>query len=638
MKRLVLVNMPFAMLETPSIGLTQLKAVLDQQFAGVLSTELLYLNHEFGRYLGVPQYQEISVSMASHNSGLGDWLFRQVAFESESDNTPEYFQRYYCYGDDSILALKTLIQEKRDSLTDFLDELIEQYRLDEADMVGFTSMFMQNVASIAMARRIKLRAPDVLTMMGGANCEYPLGKAIADNVDSIDFVFSGPALKSLPEFIRRLMGGEKNRLMEISGLFPGKRFAATFAQTNGKQTTLPVLAARQERSPLGEELDINADIPLNYDAFLNDVERHFSEEVKPILTFETSRGCWWGQKAHCTFCGLNGATMAYRAMKPENALRLFNSMLAYADRCSRFNCVDNIMPTEYLTDVFPFVTPPPHVSFFYEVKADLSEQDVAVLARAGVTSIQPGIEALATSTLKLMKKGTSAFQNLTLLINCALYGITPEWNLLVGFPGEREDVYKKYVEDMPLLTHLQPPTGVFPVRFDRYSPYFVQAKQYGLDLHPVDFYSLIYPFSEDVLNDLAYYFADHNLEAGDYYFSMIKWIGQMQKRVEDWQARGEQATEGLPPKLYLRSRGDLTTIYDSRGKEAKEHRLDEVTLRVLAALKKPRRLRDLELEFRDVPQFDPASHIHTLKELGLIFHENERYMSLVLPYDPDLRP
>ena len=630
MKRIAFVNMPFAMLEIPSIGLTQLKSVLDRQFAGKLSTELLYLNHDFGRYLGVSQYQDISVSMTSHNSGLGDWLFRQVAFESESDNTLEYLQRYYFYADDSTATLKALIQEKREGLADFLDELIERYRLDEADVVGFTSMFMQNVASIAMAKRIKLRSPDVLILMGGANCEYPLGKAIADNVDPIDCVFSGPALISLPKFIRRLMDGETDLLAEICGLFPGKRFA----RGNGKQAMMPILAELHERSTLGEELDINAEIPLDYDAFLDDMERYFKDEVEPILTFETSRGCWWGQKAHCTFCGLNGTTMAYRAMKPENALRLFNSLLAYADRCSRFNCVDNIMPTEYLKEVFPFVTPPPHVTLFYEVKADLSEEDVAVLARAGVKSIQPGIEALATSTLKLMKKGTSAFQNISLLKNCALYGVVPEWNLLVGFPGEGEEVYKKYVEDMPLLTHLQPPNGVFPVRFDRYSPYFVQAKQYGLDLHPVDFYSLIYPFSGDVLNDLAYYFADHNLDASDYYFSMIKWIGQVRERAEEWKLRHEQGAEGLPPKLYLRTSGDLATIYDSRGKQAKEHRLGEITLGVLASLKKPRRLRDLELEFRDTRGFDAAYHINTLKELGLVFHENERYISLVLPRDP----
>src|SRR5437764_1877447 len=100
--------------------------------------------------------------------------------------------------------------------------------------------------------------------------------------------------------------------------------------------------------PLGDALDIDADVELDYGPFLDTIERNFPDgRVEPTLLFETSRGCWWGEKAHCTFCGLNGATMSYRAMRREKALDLFASLFEYADRCSRFNCVDNIMAKNY---------------------------------------------------------------------------------------------------------------------------------------------------------------------------------------------------------------------------------------------------------------------------------------------------
>lgn len=38
------------------------------------------------------------------------------------------------------------------------------------------------------------------------------------------------------------------------------------------------------------------------------------------LTFETSRGCWWGQKHHCRFCGVNGRTLRFRAKSPQRAI------------------------------------------------------------------------------------------------------------------------------------------------------------------------------------------------------------------------------------------------------------------------------------------------------------------------------
>ena len=43
-------------------------------------------------------------------------------------------------------------------------------------------------------------------------------------------------------------------------------------------------------------------------------------DVTPMLMLETSRGCWWGEKHHCTFCGLNGLTMAFRSKTPERVI------------------------------------------------------------------------------------------------------------------------------------------------------------------------------------------------------------------------------------------------------------------------------------------------------------------------------
>ncbi len=44
-----------------------------------------------------------------------------------------------------------------------------------------------------------------------------------------------------------------------------------------------------------------------------------------FVPYETSRGCWWGQKKHCTFCGLNPLGMNYRAKSPERAVEIIDS-------------------------------------------------------------------------------------------------------------------------------------------------------------------------------------------------------------------------------------------------------------------------------------------------------------------------
>src|SRR6185295_14313660 len=121
----------------------------------------------------------------------------------------------------------------------------------------------------------------------------------------------------------------------INGVFSRQNYAAPIPQAS--------LGQMKPLSVIGDELDIEALIDLDYAPYLKAVEKNFPDkDIKPVLLFETSRGCWWGEKAHCTFCGLNGQTMNYRAMSPQKALEQFEKLFSYAADCSRFSCVDNI--------------------------------------------------------------------------------------------------------------------------------------------------------------------------------------------------------------------------------------------------------------------------------------------------------
>jgi ribosomal peptide maturation radical SAM protein 1 len=624
MQKIVLINMPFASLSLPSLGLTQIKTVLDSTFGDQISVEILYLNHEFGRLMGVPTYQSVSNSATHHNSGFGDWLFRQVAFPDQPDNAVEYFGRFYPLNDEGTQKLRNNTLQLRAELDAILDQLITTYEIDSADIVGLTSMFTQHVASLALARKVKERNPRIVTLIGGANCESPMGQEIAKHFDHVDFVFSGPALKSLPKFIQHRIDNEPEKCHSIKGVFSKKNCT----QVN----PLGVLGQSSMPAGIGEELDIDEGVILDYGEFLTTLEQHFpNKEVEPVLLFETSRGCWWGARAHCTFCGLNGESMGYRAMSPAKAIEQFESMFKYSDKATRLNCVDNILAKNYLTEVFPLLDPPPGVNIFYEVKADLTEEDMKILSQARVKTIQPGIESLATSTLKLMRKGTSVFQNLFLLKNCLTYHITPEWNLLVGFPGEGEEVYKKYIEDLPRLTHLPPPSGVFPVRFDRYSPYFTKAREYGLDLHPVDYYELIYPFPKDAIANLAYYFSDHNFSA-KYFLTMAKWLGKIRKKFDEWNALWSSKSHSVHPQLYFKDDGESNVVCDSRSGEMVEHHLDEVTALALRYLHpKPKEPTELKRRLSHVSENDVEKVLASLQARGLVFEEQGRFLSLVLP-------
>jgi magnesium-protoporphyrin IX monomethyl ester (oxidative) cyclase len=617
-----LINMPFADVQLPSLGLMQLKARLAHAFDRRVSCNVLYLNNDFAQYLGLDVYTHIVASTALQVAGLGDWYFRQVAFPREHDNDREYFRRYCNGKDEKTVHLRERLRATRPGLEAFLESLIDKYELRDVDLVGLTSMFSQNVACFALARLLKRGSRPPHIVMGGANCEAPMGKVIAENVESIDAVFSGPALKSFISYVGARLDGEAPDVGAIGGIFT--RTPPPLQCGRGLLTVI-----QPPRPTFGEELDINTVIEPDYDEFLDQFSISFpGGPLKPYLTFETSRGCWWGAKAHCTFCGLNGSAMTYRALDSDKAIAQFQRLFKYANRCAFLESVDNIMPTNYPTEVLPFLDTPPQVKIFYEVKADLSDETIATLARAGVRVVQPGIESIATSTLKLMRKGTNAFGNLSFLKSCLRHRVSPIWNLLIGFPGEEPAVYEKYLKDIPLLVHLPPPTGVFPIRFDRYSPYFTKAHEYGLALKPMEFYGLVYPFKPEALADLAYYFIDTEPDAA-YLFNMAEWHGVLDEAVSRWKRLWANADASTRPVLRVTDCDGVMVVHDSRSEAATTYALTAEQWACLMHLNRPTRTSDLREVTKRVPTIVPEREVDFLRARGLVFQEGDRIVNLL---------
>jgi ribosomal peptide maturation radical SAM protein 1 len=608
MFRVALVNPPFADFNRPPIGLAQLRSVLRSTLPGRVDVTLFHLNLDFARRLGLPAYAIISNTVDAMLSGTGDWLFRAVAFPEAPDNVGEYLRRYPKTFGTRQKKMQELLLSLRRSLPQVLDEIIDRCGLDRFDLVGLTSTFQQNLACFALSRRIKERNPRVITAMGGANCESGMGRTIARLVDSVDFVFSGPALKTFPRVVGFLAEGQPERCHDVKGVFSRARLARR---------------AGEVANEVGEDLDIDEDVPLDYDDYFAALDEKLPGlPVTPHLLFETSRGCWWGERAHCTFCGLNGLGMGYRAMRPEKVLAQFERLFRYAPRVHRFESVDNIMPREFVKDVLPKLHSPKEI--FYEVKADLSGRDLEVLAAAGVTGIQPGIEALATSTLQRMRKGTTASQNVRFLKECLRCDVNPVWNLLVAFPGEGEDSYQQYCQDIPRLVHLPPPSGVHPVRFDRFSPYFERAAEYGLRLQPYGFYALVYPFDAGALADLAYYFVNEDFDA-PYFRAFVKWLRPMQERVADWRARWR----GRPrPELFLERTPEGTLVHDSRSGNETVAPLDDVASRILTLLMTPTPRSRIPPQLPALTPSETERGLAALDELGLVFRDGERLLAL----------
>ncbi|MFN0111141.1 MAG: RiPP maturation radical SAM C-methyltransferase [Blastocatellia bacterium] len=501
-----LVCMPFGALFMPALGPSLLKSALTQ--AGV-SSRICYFNLRFAERIGERLYAKICDQTNTHDL-VGEWIFSNALFHHQSEREVEQFTddilRCKALRDDSRYEYLKPMGEKfiqnimaaRDRVEAFLDECLEELISCQPKIVGFSSVFQQNVACLALARRLRERLPGVFIVFGGANCEGVMGEELIRQFEFVDAAVSGEADLIFPELTHRVLRGQT-----IDDL-PGVHCRAG--------SGLPVLQQATKSSAQVKNLD---ELPIpDYDDYFDQLGRQSQALTKPpLLLFETSRGCWWGEKLHCTFCGLNGENMVYRS---KTASRAFEELTNLTDRYPGYsvNAVDNILSMGYFKDFLPLLAERKlGFNLFYEVKANLRKDQVRLLQQAGVTEIQPGIESLSDEILQLMRKGVKALQNIQLLKWCKEFGINPCWNLIWGFPGESAKEYEQMAELLPLLTHLQPPLGAGKIRVDRFSPNFNDAERLGFkNLKPFPAYEYIYPLPQQALMNLAYHFTHDYIE------------------------------------------------------------------------------------------------------------------------------
>jgi ribosomal peptide maturation radical SAM protein 1 len=615
MMKLKLLNMPFALPAAPSLALTQLERVVRDRFAEKVSVEIVYANMDFALQLGDLSQYLIPQSSAGFMAGVGDWFFRQAAFPESPDNTDAYLARFFHDQTPGTLRIREFLLTRRAEASAFIERTMDAYHLLDADLVGCTALFAQTTASLAILRRLKALKPSIITVIGGACCEGSAGQELATQAEGVDFVFSGPGLVSFPRLVENILAGHDGRCQAINGVFTKRNRHAW--RIPGRQDG-PV-------DILGDDLDINTEIPLEYEGFLDRFEAAFAGQcLRPVLYFETSRGCLRAQHHPCSFCGLNGLNRHYRAMLPEVARRQIERLFRYHPRAMCYVAVDNLMPAAYVNEVFQALETPADAVIKYEVRPDLDDAGIATLCRAGVRVVQPGIESLSTRSLKLMRKGLTAFSNLAFLKRCARHPLEIEWNLLVFSPGETVETYAAYLRLIPLLAHLPPPTGAYPVMYARYSRYFEDPARFGLRLRPQDFYGMTYPFPPESVERLAFLFVDEHADTG----TIDDWLDRLNGAVQLWRTRWFNTDGQEEARLCFAEEAGAPAIYDSRSGTEVTYRISGLCEELLAVLEMPTGPEDLKARFGNGPVLD--HELAFLREKGFVFEEDGRLLSLVV--------
>jgi ribosomal peptide maturation radical SAM protein 1 len=636
----LLVTAPWAELEAPSIQLSILKPIVEEMG---LTCEVEYANLIFGAMVGPAFYRKFAVNR--HLMFLGERMFSEIAFGKGLVNQDLDLYLNYINDTNKEFAEASNSQENRTYLElivgkeyreiisrtikrdvpRFMSKFREVVKKKRPRVVGFTSTFNQNVASLAMAKIVKQDSPDTFVIMGGANCEGPMGKALLSLSGDLDCVVSGEGEETIKSVLQRVIREEKPPdLSGIDGIIYRQEGQFIVNKTASLIT------------------DFSHFPPMVCDDYFNQIEdlrgRYGFVIPQGPVKFEASRGCWWGQRSQCTFCGLNGTRTRYRVKSQEKVLE---ELVAIARRFRRldFMATDNILNTALIPTLLRKLKELPYrLNLTLEIKATLTRAQVAELANSGVVEVQPGIESLSSHTLKLMRKGTSMLQNIQILKWLTEYSIGSVWNLLYGFPGETDGDFLSQHRLIPLIRHLQPPAGgrMFRIEMHRFSPNYDERFVRGFfNVKPLKDYSFVYPDKPEILSELSYFF-EYELGGEDRrHEELVKYINE---EIKKWV---ESKSSLLKPVLIYQPGPGFFHITDTRSGQKVETDLigyaREILLLCDRIMSYDGIVKALRTTSTEVDERRVQHALGTLVEKGLIIEENRNYLSLCVPYNHDIR-
>lgn len=464
----VLAVLPWAPLDTPSIQLGLLKAVMEREG---ISTRNVHLNVEFFKFLRQHSISSGIDKITHHHDALKDispvsgWTFAVPPLFTDEKAIAEYFHSLKENMTDEEIGSHELALEIRKLAPSFLHQCAREILSYQPKAVGFSCTFNQRTPSLVLAYMLKQKRPDLKIVFGGTNMGGVMGESFFRTFPRVDVVVRGDAEKVAPGLFRELCSKESTTLTPQ----PGLCFRV------GKSLYI------YPESPETQAILNEGPIP-DYDDYYQRIEgTPLVERGKTWLPVETSRGCWWF-KQKCKFCGRTEESLTFRHKSIHHTAREMRH-LSETYQQPDFVVVDPAVRSHYMAKLMEGLKDE-HLDFsvWCQSRLNFKPEDFEILGRCGVATIFVGIESLSTPVLKLMRKGHSALDAIQVLKWGLEYGITITWNLLYGFPGEKPEYYEQMADLMLSLSHLNPPFQLSPLALCRSSVYFDHPQEYGITL------------------------------------------------------------------------------------------------------------------------------------------------------------
>ena len=335
--------------------------------------------------------------------------------------------------------------------------LLESLVACRPQLVGFSTYLWNIQASLHLARLLKQLLPGCSVVMGGPEAG-PRGRELLVTCTAIDYVIEGEGEAAFRDLARWTLYNE-GRLEGVSGLH-----------------------YRQ-----GDQIVSNPVVPLPVDEIPSVITSHHARFDKPLVYWETSRGCPF----RCSFC--SSATERLRAFplaRVEADLKVLEKLeektVKLLDRSFHLGRQRTRQLLERFADT------PEGLRFHLELNPDrISEEAMEIFRRAipGKFQFEIGLQTLQEPVLNAIDRQMTipkALENIRQLV--AMHRHPVHLDLIVGLPGEDaahcadslDRVFLLYPDHLQLGTlkllpgtPLQQQAEQLGYRWDREPPYEV---------------------------------------------------------------------------------------------------------------------------------------------------------------------
>jgi ribosomal peptide maturation radical SAM protein 1 len=610
LNKVALISTPWPLYSRPSVQLGTLKAHLNAQFPDLLvETHHYYL--KLAETIGYKLYHDISERTWMAESIYASLLYPNRWKQIEKLLNKETKRKSLL----KEIGLKALSNQVKKTTNDFIDST----DWGSFQLAGFSVSLCQLTSALYFIKAIKQTYQKIITVIGGSTFSGNTAPSLLNLFPEVDVVIIGEGELSLSQLIHHLRRSKiPENLPSIQGVYT--------------QNTTAVQNDHRLFSQM-ESLD-SLSIP-DYDDYFELLKSfHPQKSFFPTLPIEISRGCWWkptsqeGKVTGCAFCNLNLQWKDYRSKEPSQVVSEVDDLTAKHKTLS-VAIMDNVLPTNTSREIFErLATLKKDLRLFSEIRATTPLSELKVMRAAGMHEVQVGIEALSTSLLKKLHKGTTAIQNLEIMKNCEMLGIANISNLILHFPGSDEQEVNESLRNLEFATPYRP-LNVVNFWLGLESPVWQNPTTYGIKA-VFNHQNWSYLFPPEIYKSMPFMIQAYR---GDLGYQKKIWQ-PVKKKVKVWLNTYNELHKGpsQSPILSFRDGRDFLIIRQRRFQaEPIMHRLVGTSRLIYLFCQHHRSLRRLRAQFKAISEDKLLAFLKMMVDKKLMFTENDKYLSLAMP-------